>query len=83
MGERGSTRTPWARLLGAGTAIGLVHTGGQIAASLGGPLYGTFLDRGLGFGMVGGVATALGLLRVLAVLGIRERRAADPTASQP
>lgn len=61
------------RAVGAGTAIGLVNTGGQIAASLGGPLYGTFLDRGLGFGMVWGVATALGLLRVLAVLGIRER----------
>jgi MFS family permease len=60
------------RAVGAGTAIGLVNTGGQIAASLGGPLYGTFLDRGLGFGMVWGVATALGLLRVLAVLGIRE-----------
>jgi predicted MFS family arabinose efflux permease len=60
------------RAVGAGTAIGLVNTGGQIAASLGGPLYGTFLDRGLGFGAVWGVATALGLLRVLAVLGIRE-----------
>jgi MFS family permease len=60
------------RAVGAGTAIGLVNTGGQIAASVGGPLYGAFLDRGLGFGAVWGVATALGLLRVLAVLGIRE-----------
>jgi predicted MFS family arabinose efflux permease len=60
------------RAVGAGTAIGLVNTGGQIAASLGGPLYGTFLDRGLGFGAVWGVAAALGLLRVLALLGIRE-----------
>jgi MFS family permease len=60
------------RTVGAGTAIGLVNTGGQIAAAVGGPLYGTFLDRGLGFGTVWGVATALGLLRVLAVLGIRE-----------
>lgn len=60
------------RAVGSGTAIGLVNTGGQIAASLGGPLYGTFLDRGLGFGAVWGVATALGLLRVLALLGIRE-----------
>ena len=33
---------------------------------------GTFLDRGLGFGAVWGVATALGLLRFLTVLGIRE-----------
>jgi MFS family permease len=60
------------RAVGAGTAIGLVNTGGQIAASLGGPLYGTFLDRGFGFGMVWGVAVALGSLRVLAVLGLRE-----------
>ncbi|HSD28619.1 MAG TPA: MFS transporter, partial [Vicinamibacteria bacterium] len=62
------------RAVGAGTAIGLVNTGGQIAASLGGPLYGTFLDRGLGFGAVWGVALALGLLRLLALLGIREPR---------
>jgi predicted MFS family arabinose efflux permease len=60
------------RAVGAGTAIGLVNTGGQIAASLGGPFYGMFLDRGLGFGTVWGVATALGLLRLLAVLGLRE-----------
>jgi predicted MFS family arabinose efflux permease len=60
------------RAVGSGTAIGLVNTGGQIAASLGGPLYGTFLDRGLGFGAVWGVAAALGLLRVFALLGIRE-----------
>jgi predicted MFS family arabinose efflux permease len=60
------------RGVGAGTAIGLVNTGGQLAASLGGPLYGTFLDRGLGFGAVWGLATALGLLRVLAVIGLRE-----------
>jgi MFS family permease len=60
------------RAVGSGTAIGLVNTGGQLAASLGGPLYGTLLDRGLGFGTVWGVATALGLLRVLAVLSLRE-----------
>jgi predicted MFS family arabinose efflux permease len=60
------------RTVGSGTAIGLVNTGGQIAASLGGPLYGTFLDRGLGFATVWGVAAALGVLRVLAVLGLRE-----------
>jgi MFS family permease len=60
------------RTVGSGTAIGLVNTGGQIAASLGGPLYGTFLDRGLGFATVWGVAAALGALRVLAVLGLRE-----------
>ena len=66
------------RSVGSGTAIGLVNTGGQIAASLGGPLYGTFLDRGLGFPIVWGVAAALGLLRVLAVLGLRE-----PTLRHP
>jgi predicted MFS family arabinose efflux permease len=65
------------RAVGAGTAIGLVNTGGQIAASLGGPLYGALLDRGLGFGAVWGLATGLGALRVLAVLGIREPSRAD------
>ena len=60
------------RAVGSGAAIGLVNTGGQIAASLGGPLYGTVLDRGLGFGTIWGVAVALGSLRVLAVLGLRE-----------
>ena len=60
------------RAVGSGTAIGLVNTGGQIAASLGGPLYGALLDRGLGFGAVWGFATGLGALRILAVLGIRE-----------
>ena len=60
------------RNAGSGTAIGLVNTGGQLAASLGGPLYGAFLDRGLGFTAVWGAATLLGLLRVFAVLGLRE-----------
>lgn len=62
--------------VGAGTAIGLVNTGGQIAASLGGPLYGVMLDRGLGFGAVWGTAAALGVLRIAAVLALRERRRA-------
>jgi predicted MFS family arabinose efflux permease len=60
------------RAVGSGPAIGLVNTGGQLAASLGGPLYGAFLDRGLGFPAVWSAAIALGLLRVLAVLGLRE-----------
>ena len=60
------------RTVGAGTAVGLVNTGSQLAASLGGPLYGGFLDRGLGFGAIWGVATALGGLRLLAVLGLGE-----------
>jgi predicted MFS family arabinose efflux permease len=67
--------------VGAGTAIGLVNTGGQIAAALGGPLYGALLDRGLGFGAVWGLAAGLGALRVLAVLGIREPARADRRAS--
>lgn len=60
--------------IGAGTAIGLVNTGGQIASSIGGPLYGTMLDRGLGFGAVWATALALGALRILVVLLLRERR---------
>jgi predicted MFS family arabinose efflux permease len=60
------------RAVGAGTAIGLVNTGGQLAASLGGPLYGAMLDRGLGFGAVWGTAVALGLVRVVTVLALRE-----------
>jgi hypothetical protein len=53
---------------------------GQIAASLGGPLYGALLDRGLGFGAVWGFATGLGALRILAVLGIREPARTDRRA---
>jgi hypothetical protein len=53
---------------------------GQIAASLGGPLCGALLDRGLGFGAVWGLATGLGSLRILAVLGIREPAHTDRRA---
>jgi len=59
--------------VGAGAAIGLVNTGGQLAASLGGPLYGAMLDRGLGFRAVWGTAVVLGLVRVGVVLLLRER----------
>ena len=58
--------------VGAGAAIGLVNTGGQIAASLGAPLYGLLLDRGLGFGAVWGAAVVLGLIRLGAALLLRE-----------
>jgi predicted MFS family arabinose efflux permease len=68
------------RAVGSGTAIGLVNTGGQIAASLGGPLYGALLDRGLGFGAVWGFAMGLSALRILAVLGIREPAHTDRRA---
>jgi len=60
--------------LGAGTAIGLVNSSGQIASSVGVPVYGLLLDRGLGFGAVWGAATALGVLRIAAVVGLREPR---------
>lgn len=60
--------------VGAGTAIGLVNTGGQMASSIGGPLYGAMLDGGLGFGAVWGTAAALGVARIVAVLLLRERR---------
>jgi predicted MFS family arabinose efflux permease len=58
--------------VGAGAAIGLVNSGGQVAASLGAPLYGLLLDRGLGFGAVWGTAAALGVLRIAALLLLRE-----------
>jgi MFS transporter, DHA1 family, inner membrane transport protein len=64
--------------IGAGTAIGIVNTGGQIASSIGGPLYGAMLDHGLGFGAVWGTAAGLGVLRIGVVLRLRERR--DPAA---
>jgi MFS family permease len=59
--------------LGAGTAIGIINTGGQIAASMGGPLYGALLDHGLGFRAVWGTAVGLGVLRIVAVVLLRER----------
>jgi predicted MFS family arabinose efflux permease len=59
--------------VGAGAAIGLINTGAQIAASLGGPIYGAMLDGGLGFGAVWGTALALGVLRLVAVALVRER----------
>jgi len=58
--------------VGAGTAIGLTNSGGQIAASLGGPLYGALLDAGWGFGSVWALAIGLGVLRLVAVLGLPE-----------
>jgi predicted MFS family arabinose efflux permease len=66
-----------------GNVIGAYNTGGQLAASLGGPLYGWMLDRGLGFGAVWGTAAALGVLRVGAVLALREERGRAPGAPRP
>jgi MFS family permease len=69
--------------LGAGAAIGLINTGGQLAASLGGPLYGWMLDRGLGFDAVWGTAAVLGVLRIAAVLALREERGRAAGAPGP
>jgi MFS transporter, DHA1 family, inner membrane transport protein len=60
--------------IGAGTAIGIVNTGGQLASSIGGPLYGAMLDHGLGFGAVWGTAAGLGVIRIVVVLLLREQR---------
>jgi MFS family permease len=60
--------------LGAGAAIGIVNTGGQLASSLGAPIYGAMLDHGLGFGAVWATALVLGALRTVAVLWLREPR---------
>jgi predicted MFS family arabinose efflux permease len=60
--------------VGAGTAVALVNTGGQLSQSLDGPFYGTILDLGLGFQAVWLIAALLGLIRVGAVLLLREAR---------
>ncbi|MFN8635043.1 MAG: MFS transporter [Chloroflexota bacterium] len=60
--------------VGAGTAVALVNTGGQLSQSLDGPFYGTILDLGFGFTGVWSVAVALGIVRVIAVLLLREER---------
>lgn len=59
-------------VVGAGTAVGLVNTGGQIAQSLAGPLYGLLLDQGLGFAAVWATTVALGLARIVVVQLLRE-----------
>lgn len=59
-------------MIGAGTAVGLVNTGGQIAQSFAGPLYGAVLDRGYGFTAVWATTVALGLLRIVVVQLLRE-----------
>jgi MFS family permease len=60
--------------VGAGTAIAIVNTGGQLSQSLDGPFYGTILDLGLGWTAVWLIATILGLVRVGSVLLLREDR---------
>ena len=60
--------------VGAGTAIAIVNTGGQLSQSLDGPFYGTILDLGLGWTTVWLIATILGIVRVGSVLLLREDR---------
>jgi MFS family permease len=58
--------------VGAGTAVAIVNTGGQLSQSLDGPFYGTILDFGYGFAAVWLVAAALGVVRLASVLLLRE-----------
>jgi MFS family permease len=58
--------------LGAGTAVAIINTGGQLSQSLDGPFYGTILDLGLGFGAVWLIAAILGVVRIAAVLLLRD-----------
>ena len=58
--------------VGAGTAVAIINTGGQLSQSLDGPFYGTLLDFGLGFQTIWLVATVLGVVRIGAVLLLRE-----------
>ena len=60
--------------VGAGTAVAIVNTGGQLSQSLDGPFYGTILDLGLGWTTVWLIAAILGVVRVGAVLLLREDR---------
>jgi len=60
--------------VGAGTAVAIVNTGGQLSQSLDGPFYGTILDFGFGFSAVWLVAAILGLVRLGSVLLLRDNR---------
>ncbi|MCC6177485.1 MAG: MFS transporter [Chloroflexi bacterium] len=69
--------------VGAGTAIGVVNSGGQIAQALATPAYGAMLDAGLGFTTVWATTVVLGLIRIGAVLLLREPHADDARVSVP
>src|SRR5688572_19033762 len=58
--------------VGAGTAVAIINTGGQLSQSLDGPFYGTLLDLGLGWTTVWLIAAILGVVRVVSVLLLRE-----------
>ena len=60
--------------VGAGTAVAIINTGGQLSQSLDGPFYGTILDLGFGWTVVWLIAAVLGIVRVGAVLLLREDR---------
>jgi len=59
-------------VVGAGTAVGLVNTGGQLAQSFAGPLYGLLLDQGFGFAAVWATTVVLGIARIAVVQLLRE-----------
>jgi predicted MFS family arabinose efflux permease len=61
--------------IGAGTAVAIINTGGQLSQSMDGPFYGTLLDFGLGFQTIWLVAAVLGAVRIVAVLLLKEDRA--------
>ena len=60
--------------VGAGTAVAIINTGGQLSQSLDGPFYGTILDLGFGWTTVWTIAVVLGVVRVGSVLLLREPR---------
>jgi MFS family permease len=60
--------------IGAGTAVAIINTGGQLSQSLDGPFYGALLDFGFGFETIWLVATTLGIVRIVAVLLLHENR---------
>lgn len=59
-------------VVGAGTAISMVNTGGQLAQSFSGPLYGAMLDGGVGFSAIWATTVALGVLRIVVVALLHE-----------
>jgi predicted MFS family arabinose efflux permease len=58
--------------VGAGAAVGLINTGGQIAQALAPPVYGALLDQGFGFSAIWATTVILGVLRTIAVLLLGE-----------
>lgn len=66
--------------VGAGTALGLINSGAQIANSLGGPIYGSMLDLGWGFSAIWALTIVFGLVRLGAVLLLAEPSVANAVA---